>query len=117
MAEHCSLETVLRSHTNEIREARKRLDALPARSEQRQSRLPQTFSEASQYVQAKEDERKRREAKKEKQKQRGSVSIAEKGPGLVPGPPDTSAFWLISEVMKVFVCAGPPCVEPWHIAC
>jgi hypothetical protein len=100
MAEENTLHAVLGANVTDIKESRRRLKALPKRSEQRQSRLPQTFSEASQYVQLKEEERKRREAKKEKQKQRCSASNVENGPGMMPGPPDTSAFWLVSEVMN-----------------
>lgn len=98
MAEQRSLRQILQASRRTVQEASERLELLPARSERRQSRLPQTFTEASQYVQAKEDERKKREAKKDKQKQKGSAPATEIVPGLTPGPPDSSPFWLVTEV-------------------
>ena len=93
-----TLHDVLGAHQEAIEAARNLLENLPARSELRQASLPQTFIEATQYVQTKEDERKKREAKKDKQKQRASATSVENVVGLIPGPPDTSAFWLVTEV-------------------
>ena len=62
-----------------------------------------TFTEATAYIQHKEDEKRRREAKKDRQKQRSGPPVPETIPGLIPGPPDTSPFWLVTEVMVLAV--------------
>ncbi|BDA44710.1 probable peregrin at C-terminar half [Coccomyxa sp. Obi] len=97
MGDQRNLRQILEASRRTVEEASDRLQLLPARSERRQCKLPQTFTEASQYVQAKEDEKRKREAKKDKQKQRGSVPATEVVPGLIPGPPDSSPFWLVTE--------------------
>jgi len=104
MVEQQSLKQILEASRTTVEEANARLDSLPARSERRQSKLPQTFTEASQYVQTKEDEKKKREAKKDKQKQRGSVQSTDVVPGLMPGPPDSSPFWIVTEVVQIALC-------------
>ena len=98
MGDQRSLRQILEASKRTVEEASDRLQLFPARSERRQCKLPQTFTEASQYVQAKEDEKRKREAKKDKQKQRGSAAAPEIVPGLIPGPPDCSPFWLVTEV-------------------
>lgn len=98
MGDQRSLRQILEASRRTVEEASDRLQLFPARSERRQCKLPQTFTEATQYVQAKEDEKRKREAKKDKQKQRGSAAAPEIVPGLIPGPPDSSPFWLVTEV-------------------
>lgn len=104
MVEQQSLKQILEASRTTVEEANARLNSLPARSERRQSMLPQTFTEASQYVQTKEDEKKKREAKKDKQKQKGSVQSTDIVPGLMPGPPDSSPFWIVTEVVQIALC-------------
>ena len=101
MAQETSLRCELMQSVNALEDARESLSVLPTRVERQVDALPQTFTEATHYVQAKEDERRRKEAKKEKSKQKGVPAFDDDIPGLVPKPPSTSVFWLLSEVGTV----------------
>ena len=89
-----NLESVLVAHQDVFDAAKGSLAGLP----EKRGGLPLTFTEATAYIQHKEDEKRRREAKKDRQKQRSGPPVAETIPGLLPGPPDTSPFWLVTEV-------------------
>ena len=89
-----TLEGVLAAHQDIFDAAKGNLAGLP----EKRGGLPLTFTEATAYIQHKEDEKRRREAKKDRQKQRSGPQLAETVPGLIPGPPDTSPFWLVTEV-------------------
>ena len=106
MAQENSLRCKLIRNVSAVEETRSCLSILPTRLERQVDVLPQTFTEATQYTQAKEDERRRKEAKKEKSKQKGVPAFEEDIPGLVPKPPSTSVFWLLSEVGKVTSILG-----------
>jgi hypothetical protein len=89
-----TLEGLLRAHQDLFAAAKGSLAELP----EKRGSLPITFAEATAYIQHKEDEKRRREAKKDRQKQRSGPPVAETIPGLIPGPPETSPFWLVTEV-------------------
>ena len=108
MAQEISLRCELLRNVSAVEEARHCLSNLPTRLERQVDALPQTFTEATHYVQAKEDERRRKEAKKEKSKQKGLPAFDDDIPGLVPKPPSTSVFWLLSEVGSFWI-VGMPC--------
>lgn len=89
-----TLKGLLRAHQDVFDAAKDSLAQLP----ENRGGLPLTLAEATAYIQHKEDEKRRREAKKDRQKQRSGPPVAETIPGLVPGPPETSPFWLVTEV-------------------
>ena len=94
-----TLESVLSAHQDVFDAAKGSLAGLP----EKRGGLPLTFTEATAYIQHKEDEKRRREAKKDRQKQRSGPPVPETIPGLIPGPPDTSPFWLVTEVRVLAV--------------
>ena len=98
MLHQASLQGVLEGSSRAVLEAKQCVELLPNRAKSLLAGLPQTFTEASQHVQAREDERRKREAKKEKAKLKGGLAFGDEPAGLAPGPPETSVFWLISEV-------------------
>ena len=89
-----TLGSALKAHQDVFDAAKGSLADLP----EKRGSLPLTFTEATAYIQHKEDEKRRREAKKDRQKQRSGPPTAETIPGLIPGPPDSSPFWLVTEV-------------------
>ena len=94
-----TLESFLSAHQDVFDAAKGSFADLP----EKRGGLPLTFTEATAYIQHKEDEKRRREAKKDRQKQRSGPPVPETIPGLIPGPPDTSPFWLVTEVSVLAV--------------
>ncbi len=92
-----TLGSALEAHQDVFDAAKGSLADLP----EKRGSLPLTFTEATAYIQHKEDEKRRREAKKDRQKQRSGPPPAETIPGLIPGPPDSSPFWLVTEVRNL----------------
>lgn len=89
-----TFESALKAHQGVFSAAKQSFAELP----EKRGGLPLTFTEATAYIQHKEDEKRRREAKKDRQKQRAGPPMADVIPGLIPGPPETSPFWLVMEV-------------------